>query len=96
MMEWQSEGRQHRMPSVFHAAWQSPDGRFGIVLANWTTQKQAVRIEDTRLPETEAGDAVVLHTSDHALGVAALHGEKGYRRAALAPLSCALIEVTAG
>jgi hypothetical protein len=96
MMDWQSEGRHHRMPSVFHAAWQSPDGRFGIVLANWTTQKQAVAIEDTRLPETKAGDAVVLHTSDHALGVTALHGEKGHRRAALAPLSCALIEVTAG
>lgn len=94
MMEWQSEGRQHRVPSVFHAAWQAPDGRFGIVLANWTREKQAVVIQDARLPETKAGGAVVLHTSDHALGLAPLHGEEGHRTATLAPLSCALIEVS--
>ena len=95
MMEWTHEGRQHRVPSVFHAAWQAPDGRFGIVLANWTTEKQTVIVKDTRLPGTKTGDAVVLHTADRALRVAPLHGEEGHRTVALAPLSCAMIEVAA-
>ena len=80
MMEWQSEGRHDRMPSAPRG--RASAGRSGPdSVSNWTTKKQAVAIEDTRLPETKAGDAVVLHTSDHALGVAALHGEKGHRRA---------------
>jgi len=95
MMEWSHEGRQHRVPSVFHAAWQAPDGRFGIVLANWTTEKQAVIIKDTRLPGTKAGDAIVLHTADRVLRVSPLPGEEGHRAVELARLSCALIEVTA-
>jgi hypothetical protein len=95
VMEWTHEGRQHRVPSVFHAAWQAPDGRFGIVLANWTTEKQTVIINDTRLPGTKSGDAVVLHTADRALRVAPLHGEEAHRTVALAPLSCALIEAAA-
>jgi len=95
MMDWTHEGRQHRVPSVFHAAWQAPNGRFGIVLANWTTEKQTVIIKDTRLPGTKTGDAVVLHTSGRALRVGPLHGEAGHRTVALAPLSCALVEVTA-
>ena len=27
MIEWKSNGRNHRIPAVFHSAWQAPDGR---------------------------------------------------------------------
>lgn len=51
-VEWEEEGRPHRISPVFDATWQAPDGRVGVVLANWTTEAQNVRIEDTRLGET--------------------------------------------
>ena len=95
MMDWTHEGRRHRVPSVFHAAWQAPDRRLGIVLANWTSKEQAVIVKDARLPGAKTGHRVILHTSDRALRMAPLHGEEGHRKVALAPLSCAVIEVAA-
>jgi len=47
--EWEWEGRRHAVPAVTHAAWRAPDGRFGVVLANWTTAARAVHIADQRL-----------------------------------------------
>jgi len=95
MMEWTYEKQQHRVPSVFHAAWEAPGGRFGIVLANWTTQKQTLNVRHARLPGTKAGDTIVLQTSDRSLRVAPLPGAEGYRTVTLAPLSCAIIAVAA-
>jgi hypothetical protein len=46
---WERDGRAHRIPAVFHAAWQSPDGRFGLVLANWTSRPRTIRLADRRL-----------------------------------------------
>jgi hypothetical protein len=48
-MRWQYGGRDHQIPAVFHSAWRAPDGRPGIVLANWTTDAQQVRVRDPRL-----------------------------------------------
>lgn len=56
-IEWTSGNRNNRIPVVFHSAWQTPDGRFGIVLANWTKKEQVVAIKDERL-----GSEVCFHT----------------------------------
>jgi len=48
-LQWEHGGRQHAVPAVAHAAWQAPDGRHGVVLANWTTQERIVRVRDERL-----------------------------------------------
>lgn len=59
MMEWTWRGRDHKIPAVFHSAWQAPDGRQAIVLANWTPDAQTVLIADDRLQA-----APTLHVSD--------------------------------
>ncbi len=46
---WESNSRVNRIPAIFHAAWQAPDGRFGIVLANWTSSPQRISLSDPRL-----------------------------------------------
>jgi len=48
-MRWQHGGRDHQIPAVFHSAWRAPDGRLGLVLANWTTEAQQMRARDARL-----------------------------------------------
>jgi len=55
---WHYEDNQRRSAAVFHAAWQAPDGRFAIVLANWTTESQTVHVTDVRL-----GKHAFLHTA---------------------------------
>jgi Domain of unknown function (DUF6259) len=46
---WENNGRVHRVPAVFHTAWQTPGRRFGLALANWTNDDQAVSLSDDRL-----------------------------------------------
>jgi hypothetical protein len=46
---WEHHGRHHELPAVAHAAWQAPDGRYGVVLANWTAQERTVTVADPRL-----------------------------------------------
>jgi hypothetical protein len=48
MMRWEWGGRKNHVPSVFHSAWQAPDGRVGIVLINWTGNTRRVIISDAR------------------------------------------------
>ena len=56
------DGHHYEVPAVAHAAWQAPDGRFGIVLANWTTETQTVTIAEPRL-----ADRVAIHISGRTL-----------------------------
>jgi len=49
IVRWEREGRFYEVPAVAHAAWQSPDGRHGVVLANWTAADQPVVVSDARL-----------------------------------------------
>jgi hypothetical protein len=49
VVHWETDGQVHKIPAVFHSAWQSPKGRFGIVLANWTNETQGVSLSDSRL-----------------------------------------------
>ena len=60
-VEWSANGRINRIPAVFHSVWQAPDGRMGIVLANWTTEPQIIAIHDDRLHPGE--DKLTLHVS---------------------------------
>lgn len=48
-IKWSSKGQLNKIPAVFHIAWQSPDGRFGVVLANWTDKNQNIILKDNRL-----------------------------------------------
>ena len=48
-INWEWNGRMNRIPAVFHSAWRSTDGRFGIVFANWTDAERTVTITDSRL-----------------------------------------------
>jgi hypothetical protein len=58
VIHWKYENKEHNIPAVFHETWQAPDGRVGVVFANWTTETQEVLINDARL-----GDKVLLTTS---------------------------------
>ncbi|MGH9453888.1 MAG: DUF6259 domain-containing protein [Terriglobia bacterium] len=85
-IQWQYGGEIHRIPAVFHSAWESPRGRFGIVLANWTKEIQTVRVSDRRL-ETDLTETI----SSGKLET----GARRIRReaeVALPPLSSALLE----
>ena len=48
-VEWEWRGRKNRIPSVFHSAWQTADGKPGVVLANWTDRERKVKVTDGRL-----------------------------------------------
>jgi len=60
---WESNGRMNRIPPVFDAAWQAPNGRTGVVLANWTDKPRKVAVADNRLgtgfTEHSAGSRLV-------------------------------------
>ena len=74
-----------RLPGVFHAAWQSPDGRFAVVLANWTRRGQKVSIKDPRL-----GDKVTVHTSGRRRTRTVQETESGSLTVSVPPLGCLL------
>ncbi|NLF02435.1 MAG: hypothetical protein GX601_15815 [Anaerolineales bacterium] len=88
-IRWQDGGKDHRIPAVFDGAWQAPDGRFGLVLANWTTENQKVTVADPRM-----GGRVQQYVSTGEGMRSDLRevGEDGQLALTLPPLSCALIE----
>jgi hypothetical protein len=87
IVHWESTARVHEIPAVFHSAWKDPQGRFGIVLANWTKEKQTVTLSDSRLGKqaTESISGDEISTRPRAV-------ERGNLSVSLPPLSCALIE----
>jgi hypothetical protein len=81
LISWEWEGKRYDVPAVFHSAWTTPDGRHGVVLANWTNKPQIVSIVDARLgPRTDtwtiglgpASDESVSNTMRHQVEVPAL------------------------
>ena len=86
-IRWQEGGYDHQVPAVFHATWRAPDGRVGLVLANWTTEAQEVRITDERL-----GDRVLESVSSDRLKSKVLSSVNGGFRIVLPGLSCTLLE----
>jgi hypothetical protein len=87
-IRWEYEATVNRIPAVFHSAWHDPQGKFGIVLANWTTETQTVRVADSRLgsrfAESISSKEVTsrVRTTDKETSVI------------LPPLSCALLEAS--
>jgi hypothetical protein len=83
---WDFEGRRHAVPAVAHAAWQTPDGRRAIVLANWSTTEQPLVIG-----EPGVRGPCVLHTWARQYTVSRQAAGDVELRATLLPLSCALL-----
>ena len=86
MIEWKSNGRDHKIPAVFHTAWQAQDGRMAIVLANWTAEAQTVSIVDDRLHA-----ALTLHVSDGDLQQVSLARVGPAVEVTLPALSCGVV-----
>jgi hypothetical protein len=86
--EWEQASRLHRIPAVFHAAWQAPDRRHGVVLANWTTAPQRVTVRDDRLGARievhRVGDRLATRTRELATPGRPI-------RITVPPLGCALL-----
>jgi hypothetical protein len=87
---WAYEGKRHEIPALFHAAWQAPDGRFGLALANWTRETQKARVADARL-----GTAVVEHAIAKAARQRRRRVERGKLEVAVPPLAMVLLEARA-
>lgn len=87
VIRWQRGGADHRIPAVFHAAWQSPSGRFGAVFANWTNAPQSFAVTDQRL-----GSTAVLTLSGKQVESRNVAPQAGRLEVTLPALSCALIE----
>jgi hypothetical protein len=88
-VQWDWERAHNEVPAVFHSAWQSPEGRVGVVLANWTKEPQTVSITDGRL-----GEHVEVSTSAEDVKSLRTGLTSGRLDASLPPLSCALIQAT--
>jgi len=84
---WEWGSRVFRVPAVFHAAWSAPDGRFGIVLANWTGRRRRVRLADPRL-----GTAATVHASGAKLTRRRLNLTNGPAAITVPALGCVLVE----
>ena len=61
IVEWTYGGRANAVPAVFHSAWQAPDGRGGITLANWTGEEQTATIQIDSILKAE--QPMMMHVS---------------------------------
>jgi len=86
-ISWENGGRTHRIPAIFHAAWQAPDGRFGLVLANWTNRWRRVTVADKRL-----GRRAILHVSGRRLACRARTAASRRLALTVPALGCVLVE----
>lgn len=87
--EWEYEGRQHSVPAIAHCAWQAPDGRAGVVLANWTTEAQTLAVSDEALGSSAVLNVCTAEDEQHELVAA-----DGSFKVTLPPLSCAMLVAT--
>jgi hypothetical protein len=86
-VRWTHGGRNHEVPAVFDAAWQAPDGRAGVVLANWTGDLQTASVACERL-----GGCFLLHVCGRTMSTEERSISNGAAEITLPPLSCALLE----
>ncbi|MHB9033304.1 MAG: DUF6259 domain-containing protein [Anaerolineae bacterium] len=49
VIEWEWHSKINRIPAVFQGAWRAPDGRFALVLTNWTDEERVITVRDQRL-----------------------------------------------
>lgn len=83
---WTYADREYRIPAVFHSAWHSPSGGFGIVLANWTSDPHTVQVRDQRL------GARCVETVSAQKMESQRHGSGNDVAVTLPAFSCALVE----
>lgn len=86
-IQWQWEGIDNHVPAVFHSAWRDPQGKFAVVLANWTKEQQPISIADQRL-----GEKVLLSESLDQMKSETRQVNGGMLDMILPPLSCVLVE----
>ncbi|MFN8006390.1 MAG: DUF6259 domain-containing protein [Terriglobia bacterium] len=86
-MRWQYGGIDNQIPAVFHSAWHNPQGKFALVLTNWTKEKQTVKVEDHRL-----GGRVLVSESLAQIKSEPHAVSGGKLELLLPPLSCVLVE----
>ena len=48
-IEWEYEGKRHKIPAVFYTAWTNVTGRFAVVAANWTDAPRELAFFEPRL-----------------------------------------------
>jgi hypothetical protein len=85
-LEWEHAGRRYAVPALAHAAWQAPDGRHAVVLANWTTEPQTVRVSDGRL-----GAVVTVHTYGKETECSEVEARDGRVEVTVPALGCMLV-----
>ncbi len=88
---WEYNGKTHQIPVVFHSAWQAPDGRKGIIMANWTAKNQEVYINQEDLTQKGNPEAY-LTISAKSLSTELLTREGNKFSFTLPDQSCALLE----
>lgn len=86
VVRWEYGKQVREVPAVFHAAWRTPDGDFGIVLANWTTEERIADIAEPRL-----GDKADIHVCGRQQEHRTQAGTDGVVAVTLPPLSCVLV-----
>lgn len=92
-LEWEWNGRKNAVPAIFHSAWQSPDGRIGIVLVNWTASYRRVTMRDERLnSEKGKGPWITTVYPDRPSIKKSFSQQEGGSRVSLPPHGCVLIE----
>jgi hypothetical protein len=84
---WEYGGQVTHMDAVFHSAWQSPGGRHGIVMANWTREAQSFSLHDARLAKQVTETLYGQKTTTRQR-----RAEQGTVEVLLPPLSCGLLE----
>ena len=87
IIHWENGRQVNDISAVVHAAWQSPTGRFAVVLANWAGDTQVITMNDSRL-----GTRVEESISATDVKTALRRVDGGMLSVKLPPLSCALIE----
>jgi hypothetical protein len=90
-VRWAFGEKRHALPAVFDAAWQAADGRHAVVLANWTAEKQTVRVADRRL-----GEAVTEHTEAKTAKIRTRVAPGGKLEVVVPPHAMVLVEGRAG
>jgi len=83
---WETDGRSHAVPALAHAAWQAPDGRTAMALANWTAEERRVAVSDARL-----GDGVTMHVCARESASLQCDTQRGRLEVTLPALSCAIV-----
>jgi hypothetical protein len=86
VVTWKKGDRTYAVPALAHAAWRAPDGRYGVVLANWTQQSRSVAVAAPQL-----GKSPLLHVcGGKTTRSTAQSGQDGWH-VTVPSLGCALI-----